>query len=1250
MKLNRGLHLTNTHDTTPEGHLHYARNIMLDETLQYLENEYGFSNYDFPMIEDFCGVIEYDKGAFIFGKLNTNDDEFPIKQSAIFRFDSVENSIDKILILPKYDFSKNHPIRGIHTYNVNKESILAFSSGVEGNFEDIVLNFNSYVFEGEYWGAESHILTNEEQYKLPLNPNISFPEIQSKIVTGTLLSGSYQIAITYVHNDNNTNFSLLSLPVYIYETTENAASIGTPPNTPTEKGIHFTLNNLDLNYTYYRLAIIYNDGISNTIKITNNIKIVLPESGTNSVTFELIDFNGYANYNLDDILVNSIFYSNSESMTIMNNRLYKANLRGHNLEGFDLVGQALANTCLLELVESNIPEYDGTLLIDKDTTYLKFQSDEVYALYLTLGDKKGNVLGSYPIHPFRPPVNLITYPSKSVIDYVTVNRNSNAFSVVLDKTFNFDITVTVFKNEDDYIEVILLAGETLKLVNQANTSATLHSVTPNDVLDYYPYVRTPKETEHTVNYIKATIQSPNDDRIGFWCIHRALRNNNNSRIHSQGYLIANPRIGFGGNNVNKNGLVFVTPSYTPAGALKWQDNYPTSNIGDFKPVTDVNECRYYSFEDLFTKSANINSNEFEVIGQNGVVIRNSDANASTVTYNDRDFVNRGTYRIDESSFRHYNNLVQYNPFMESTRIFLAKNLDNKSPFNRTVNGQDFYNRAFIINVFNNVTQYYKDIYSETLSLCSPIKTLFKSIVTSSDLETTCSGDTFYSIWKLYIKQMVNQTAVNFGNYNALGYADIAAIDNVIIARDKRYYNPVIFIESKYNIHARYWRGVFDDWEQPISDSTQQGYSKVYNKQNTENVTTIKDYTNPTNFNLTGRYPFRIAMSTVMGKESRNIGFNVFYPLDYYDMPYDRGAIQAINNTHRNMYVQQELALFIASVKDVISYDNGSTYIGKGDIFDRLPSEVIPTKYGYIGCSSVFNTALCDIGLWVIDNVRSKAYLITGEEPVIITDGINESYFKNKFNGTNPYLNGNGFMFFDEDRKRLILSMSSETISYYPQIKNFLSFHDYRPIKTFNSRNRTFMASLYNVNESKVGLRLSNFDKSVRCRFFDNIRESIISIVSNGNDASQKLYESIIFNSKFILNTMTQYDKTFSKIMLHNDSQCTGKHDIKENTEWFDKSNGVTINDIWLFNNLFDYVQDNRVSFLNNYVEVNNNINLSKEWFDKSNIMSTFAIVTLWFDNYYYNVEGNKSETFQASYSQPQLVLKDLIVQSLKVNR
>jgi hypothetical protein len=54
---------------------------------------------------------------------------------------------------------------------------------------------------------------------------------------------------------------------------------------------------------------------------------------------------------------------------------------------------------------------------------LTMKSDEVYALYLTLGDKKGNVIGSYPINSSRVTGINIAESDTNIKDII-VNPNS----------------------------------------------------------------------------------------------------------------------------------------------------------------------------------------------------------------------------------------------------------------------------------------------------------------------------------------------------------------------------------------------------------------------------------------------------------------------------------------------------------------------------------------------------------------------------------------------------------------------------------------------------------------------------------------------------------------------------------------------------------------------------------------------------------------------------------------------------------
>jgi hypothetical protein len=67
------------------------------------------------------------------------------------------------------------------------------------------------------------------------------------------------------------------------------------------------------------------------------------------------------------------------------------------------------------------------------------------------------------------------------------------------------------------------------------------------------------------------------------------------------------------------------------------------------------------------------------------------------------------------------------------------------------------------------------------------------------------------------------------------------------------------------------------------------------------------------------------------------------------------------------------------------------------------------------------------------------------------------------------------------------------------------------------------------------------------------------------------------------------------------------------------------------------------AFLENFIElISSNINTSKEWFDISKFISTFAVVTFIFDNWYYSIDGKQKANISTTGidKQPLLLLQD----------
>ena len=1293
MKLNLGLNLDGIPATSKTGDYRYAENVILDNTFQFPTNEDGMLSCNIDL-KDCCGIIPFDKGFIAFDYtlldsvyqpciqvINTNFKEYPFER------------VIKTIIIPQINFTVDQPVRGTTSYNQNGNLICIFSCGVNGDWEDKIIDIDSYF---KNLTINTIVLTDKQYYKLDLNPNIQFPKVSSSIINGSLLTGSYQIAICYKLDKEYTNYSLLSLPNFVYSDSENYGNDneGLEPNVLSTKGISYTFTDLDLNYEFYRVAIIYNDGTSFTVYNSKDISTVI-----NSYD---VKENGILDVgSLDDILTNSIFYSNSESINVMNNRLYRANVKGYNIIGFDAIAQNIANNVSINLVTELIDLSQVTNF--KSKQYIKFQSDEVYALYLTLGDKKGNVIGSYPIN-----TNTLSGGIEKIGNFDNTNK------VVLTSTLNnitaklnhivsvpTNITLIQYYEVDGNIlgneirNIIIPIGSDSATINTYTPYTTksitwiqveLQSIVPtkepsSTLLDYVyhiPAENINKESnvnvEYTINTIEITL--PNNinilldkfkDIIGFWCIHRAQRNNSNSKIFTQGVGIAGSLqelLDASSELSNASQLWYCNPDAT------WSDDV-FNTLSYFPHNTDFREkypIRFYSFEDLFNHNNNFPLGIIESISQYNTGITHNNIktlfNVIPKLYKTEiKYVNSNN--IISQSLLEDNNLEEKNFYQESTRqLYLDSSSSNL--FIATNNAPDLNKATYLhrCNIINPSTDYYKYIFSETLVLCSTINLL-------KDNKIIAIGDTFYSDFYIRFKRLypnLKDDIVNNKDYTPI-FEQKYLYDPVFLKAIDNTFQFRVFIESKYNIHARYWKGDYPKYDNPIKTSEAIGYNKVFNLQNTENIVTPIDYINNIDRKINSNiFNTRIIKSTKSNLEANQLGFREYLALDYYDMPYNRGDIKAVHSTYKNMYIQQELGLAIASIKDVLSYQEGTTYTGSGELFDRQPVEVIPTEFGFVGCEDYFNCGMTDVGFWTIDNVQGMVSLVTDNNVKLISEGKNKYWLRKHLKGNNPFKGEGCFINYDNIHKRLLLTIGQDyTLSYIPEIQNWLSFHYYKPYYGIYTRNRTlhlFNRQIKDILDNDINvLRLFKYDSNYKGQYSDsskNINDSlpkgispmIISIYMNDEPEKNKIFESLYWDTKFIINDFDIYNKTFDKLFIHNDTQCTGIKDINIEGEYFDSTSGVYKEELWIFNQLFDYVKDNKTPFLYDFINFLDNFDYNKDWFNISKIMSIFACVTFFFDNSYYTSNGQiKSlDVTRNDLIKPNILLKDMYIQYKHDNR
>lgn len=420
------------------------------------------------------------------------------------------------------------------------------------------------------------------------------------------------------------------------------------------------------------------------------------------------------------------------------------------------------------------------------------------------------------------------------------------------------------------------------------------------------------------------------------------------------------------------------------------------------------------------------------------------------------------------------------------------------------------------------------------------------------------------------------------------------------------------------------------------------------------------------------FPFRIAKSDTIGAESLTTSnIRQIKTDNYYDMPNDKGPILALRSLNRKLYIQQVYSLFLSEVKDRIESNNNEStvYLGTGALLDRQPMEIVQNgDLGYIGCQSKFACKIFRDGLVIVDMVQGKVFIVSDNVKEVSinfmrnyykdnldTHIINKRYIDKGFSRVdNPYLgigisvafdneferliitkqqydnkteirgldmsanyDYNGEVFIAKDRKSILplvepyFENNSETLSISTEVLNTICNHDYIP----NNYHFTTQDVLYIKNDFKrLKTRVFKLNSTeVPKGYHDGeIVESYVDLIFNKRLDLSKLYQSVLWSTEVeeVDNTVL-YNKTIDKIMLYNDYQCSGIIDLSKN----DLKVHRNIEGVWQFNEFRDLLVDSGFPITNNKGLLNeSNINKSKPFYEKSNFISTFIVVRVYFKN------------------------------------
>lgn len=207
------------------------------------------------------------------------------------------------------------------------------------------------------------------------------------------------------------------------------------------------------------------------------------------------------------------------------------------------------------------------------------------------------------------------------------------------------------------------------------------------------------------------------------------------------------------------------------------------------------------------------------------------------------------------------------------------------------------------------------------------------------------------------------------------------------------------------------------------NANQPGYSKDLNSlNNLENISTFSPYIQTINI-----FPYRIHRGGVFQREGMQTAWRTLLPLDYYDMPKNKGVIVNLAGLNDNLLIHHQDALFITQDKTTLKGDVLSVTLGTGDIFQYVPLEGLQTKLGYGGTRHDLAAIITPTGYIFADTDLGQIFLFKGSLK-LLNAGLNV-FLKQYLNisENNPYI-GNGItMGYDPKYNRILMTVKNAQV-------------------------------------------------------------------------------------------------------------------------------------------------------------------------------------------------------------------------------
>ena len=370
------------------------------------------------------------------------------------------------------------------------------------------------------------------------------------------------------------------------------------------------------------------------------------------------------------------------------------------------------------------------------------------------------------------------------------------------------------------------------------------------------------------------------------------------------------------------------------------------------------------------------------------------------------------------------------------------------------------------------------------------------------------------------------------------------------------------------------------------------------------------------------YDNRVIVSKVDNETISRNNYSRFYKNDFITIPHKEGKLTNLFLESQQLYAHTTDTIWkLQTLESKLQANNNNIYVGTNDLLSNQPLNLYISNEGYGGLQNKLNSYQNNYGYFFIDLKNQSLNQFHNNQIIPISDLGLRNFFKNiwntYFNSYTQNIN-NTFRFgFDHRHKRLLITdiNNSITLSYYPEDKAFYSLHSYIPNFYFQNRDTFFTqdgTNLYLHEDNINGYR--NFYGDTYRSFIQGVfktnafKHNILNNVGfllSAKDDSNKYTNSI--PNKLEIWTERQHSNI---INLNNTIDTNYMSNIVMNN-YANKVDGVLF-----YNNIYDYVLNPELAFLNTGIieEINNNVSYNKDWNQLSKLKNNWFIYRLIVDN------------------------------------